>query len=86
MNVSSQPPSSGFEITPADTDFPNDAQDRVVTTRGIYVGTGGNVRVSYINDGPTVNFINVQDGTVLPGAFRRVHATGTTATDIVGLF
>ena len=75
------PASNAEEITPHDTNL-------VTTTRALYVGTGGNVKVEMldIDGGSAVSFLNVPDGTLLPLRVIRVHATGTTASDIVGLW
>lgn len=56
-------------------------------TRGLYVGTGGDVVVvPAFNSTAPVTFKNVPSGTVLPVVAQRVNATGTTATDIVALY
>ena len=64
---------------------PNDSTDLTTVTRGIYVGTGGNLRVNMADNGNTVTFPNVQDGTLLPIRVSRVLSTSTTASDIVAL-
>jgi hypothetical protein len=55
------------------------------STRGLYVGTSGDVYV----DGPTLG-TNVKLGSLAAGMIHslsvtRVYSTGTTASDIVGL-
>lgn len=72
---------------PADTAFvitPNDAADLADTTRAIYVGGAGNLAVTMVSGGDVI-LSAVPAGTVLPLRVRRVKATGTTATAIVGL-
>lgn len=61
-------------ITPSDTDDDG--------FRALYVGGTGNVALVMV-DGNVVTF-NAVSG-VLPVTGRRVNATGTTATGIVGL-
>lgn len=64
-------------ITPADSDL-------TVPCRALYVGTGGNLRVTTINNND-VTFFNVAAGTILPVSVKRVWATSTTALNIIGL-
>ena len=73
----SDPSSQPFEITPSDsTDFARES-------RGIYVGTTGDVVVVTVSS--TVTFSNVPTGMILPVRAIRVNSTNTTATDLVGL-
>lgn len=60
---------------------PNDSTDLPVTSRAIYVGTAGDLRVTTAG-GDVVTFANLQAG-ILPMRVKRIHATGTTAGDIV---
>ena len=64
-------------ITPADSDL-------VAPVRALYIGGSGNVKINDTGNG-AVTFVAVQAGTILPVMARRVYATGTTATNIVGL-
>ena len=64
-------------ITPADTDL-------VQPVRAIYVGGSGNLKINDTGNG-AVTFYNVPAGVILPVMARRIYATGTTATNIVGL-
>jgi len=61
---------------------PNDSADIVTATRALSVGAGGTLRVTTLG-GNTVD-LNPQDGQFMPIRVSRVHATGTTATGIVG--
>lgn len=63
---------------------PSDTVEFDAPARALYVGTGGAVTV-LMKSGETVAFNNVQDGSILPIVAYRVNATGTSATDIVGL-
>lgn len=73
------PAVKGFAITPSDiTDLTN-------TTRYIYVGGAGAVAIMF-RDGTTVTLAAVPVGTLLPVRAMRVLATGTTATNLIGLY
>lgn len=72
------PPVSAYSVTP----HISDTVDLPRTTRCIWVGTLGNVRVLYANDTEPVTLVGVQGQK--SGAFRRIYSTGTTASDIVG--
>ena len=77
-----------FAITPVD------ATPLAQPTRAIYVGTAGNITVKMISydpdddtsNNPTILFKNVPAGAILPIRAAYVMLTGTTATDLVGLF
>lgn len=53
--------------------------------RALYVGGTGDVKVLTMF-GSTVTFTAVPAGTVLPVAVIRVFSTGTTATNLVGMW
>lgn len=72
------PSQNAWAITPHDT------TDENFVSRAIYVGTGGDV-VAVMKSTAVVTFKNVLGGTILPVRVQRVNATGTTATDMVGL-
>ena len=76
---SMSPASSAFAITPSNT------EDLVRVTRGIYVGVTGNVKVDMFS-GDTVTFLGMSAGVIHPIRAKRVYATGTTATSIVGVY
>ena len=63
---------------------PNDASDLAATTRAVYVGQSGDLRVR-TTEGDIVTFVNMQGGLLYPIRVARVFQTGTTASDIVGL-
>mgnify|MGYP000209273322 FL=1 len=58
---------------------PDDASDLAATSRVLYVGTAGNVRFT-TKGGQTVT-VPLGEG-YHPGRFTRIHATGTTASDM----
>ncbi|ADZ71443.1 spike base protein, RCAP_Rcc01079 family [Polymorphum gilvum] len=72
------PPARLFQIGP------DDDADLAVTTRGLMVGTAGDVRVTTLA-GDTAVLPALVPGVQYAIRARRVHATGTTATQIVGL-
>lgn len=72
------PGDSGFDITPSDT------EDLAVPTRGLYVGTTGDVTVDMLS-GDTLTFVSLTGGIIHPIRVRRVYATSTDATDIIGI-
>ena len=76
----SDPAQHVFAVTPADSDFANGVQ-----ARGLYIGTGGDVSV-VTTGGETVTFANVGSSTILPVSVKQVRSTGTTATNILGLY
>lgn len=62
---------------------PNDAADLPVATRALAVATSGFVQVTTVQGDAARLFIAA--GVPFPIRARRIWATGTTATDIVGL-
>ncbi|RDE05435.1 spike base protein, RCAP_Rcc01079 family [Sphingomonas aracearum] len=67
---------------------PSDSTDLTDTPKGIYVGTGGDVKLIAVDapaSAPGVTFKNVPAGSLLPVRARRVLATGTTAADMLVL-
>ncbi len=61
----------------------SDSTDLAQVTRGIYVGGGGHLKVT-LAGGSTVTFSNLSAG-IWPFEVVRVFATGTTATNLIGL-
>jgi hypothetical protein len=74
------PAPNGYAITPNNsTDLPNNI-------RAIYVGSAGDIKVDFVDSGSGVVIKNATAGSILPFQVKRVYATGTTATNLVGLF
>lgn len=73
-------PENAFPIAP------NDSEDIDTITRAIYVGTGGNLAVQMAGGGGAVTFRTLPAGALLPIRVTRVLATGTTASDLIGLY
>lgn len=73
------PAQTCFAIVPADAAFlPH-------VTKGIYVGTGGTLVIVPLRGDQPVSFTNLPSGAILDVRATAVHATGTTAADLVGL-
>lgn len=83
-----------FQALNASVIVPNDTQDITIGGTGItptetgvciYVGTGGNIRVTMIG-GQSVIFYNVPNGSFLPIQVTRVWSTDTNASDMLALY
>ena len=75
-------------LAPARAPFavtPNDATALPVLPKAIYVGTGGTLIVRGVDAASDVTFKNVASGQIIDVRASHVRATGTTATDLVGL-
>lgn len=71
-------------VTPSDSvDIARDARGEF--PGALRFGTGGTASVVG-SDGTVVTLINIADGEVFDSRVRRVNATGTTASDIVGIY
>ncbi len=77
-------PGLGSPYARAEAITPNDSTDLTNSTRAIWIGGAGNVKVDTV-EGDTVTLVGALVGTILPIRARRVYATGTTATNLVGL-
>jgi len=73
------PAEYAVEITPS-----NDT-DLAISTRGIYVGVAGDLKIDTVG-GSTVIFVNLAAGIIHPIRAKRIHATGTDADDIIGVY
>ena len=74
------PAENAAEVTPHDTN------DLSYTTRALYIGGAGDVKVDMAGTGTAVTFAGVPAGTLLPIRVTRVYSTDTTATDIVAVW
>lgn len=57
----------------------------IVPTRSLYIGTGGNLKVTTAY-GTDVTFSNVVAGSILPIQVTKVWSTGTTAANVIALY
>lgn len=64
---------------------PNDGVDLIHVTRALYVGTGGQIAAE-LASGTPINLVGVTGGSLLPIRVRKILATGTTATNLVGFW
>jgi hypothetical protein len=74
------PASSSADITP------NDTTQLPVTTRALWIGTGGNLSVQLVGDNVARTFTNIPSGSIMPLACAFVMQTNTTCSGIVALF
>ncbi len=72
-------PPARFEVV-----VPHASNDFATVCRAIYVGVGGDVAAVGLNNTAYVHK-NVPSGSYIMGLFRRVNATGTTATDMLAV-
>ena len=73
------PINGGFDIVP------NDSADLDKITRALMVATGGDVAV-ILRDGSALTLPELAPGVIYPVRVKRVLATDTDATGIVGLY
>jgi hypothetical protein len=64
---------------------PDDGNLLALVPRALYVGTGGALVVQACDDTAPVTLVNVPNGALLDIRAQKVMATGTTASNIVGL-
>lgn len=64
---------------------PNDGVDLTNIARALYIGTGGDVKITTAG-GDTVTLNDVQGGSILPIRTKRVFSTGTTASNMVAIY
>ena len=64
---------------------PNDSTDLSAETRGLWVGASGDLAL-VLASGDEVIIAGAVGGSLLPLRVRRVKSTGTTASQLVGLY
>ncbi|MDP9121663.1 MAG: hypothetical protein M3O15_09920 [Acidobacteriota bacterium] len=64
---------------------PNDSADLATASRAIFVGNGGNLKIT-MQGGETVTLNGVLAGTTLSLRISRVFATGTTCANLISLW
>lgn len=64
---------------------PSDSADLPRGTKALYVGMGGDITLLAVEGDSDVTLRNVIGGSILDLRVRAIRATGTTASDIVGL-
>ncbi len=78
MSGLESPAYDAFVITPTN------AVALATVTRAIYVGTGGDIALT-MKSGSAVTLKSVPSGSIVPVRATEVAATGTTASNLVGL-
>lgn len=71
--------SKGVAVTKSDVTI-------LETTRGLYVGTTGDVAVVFADGGAAVTIPSVPAGMILPIQVRQVMSTNTSASGFVALY
>ncbi len=79
-----RPARSARAVTPADSDLTH--PHKMLATRGLYVGSAGNVAVKMLDDDDAVTLIGVLAGSILPLRVSQVRSTNTTASNIIALY
>jgi hypothetical protein len=74
------PPPNTFAITPSDT------TELPFVARAVYVGVTGDITLRLANDPGSVTLKAIPAGTTLPIRARQIYATGTGASQLVGLY
>lgn len=70
---------NGVAVTPDDSTV-------LPCTKGLWVGTGGNISVIHDGDTTAVTYQNVPGGVLLPFHVTKVMSTDTTASNIVAIY
>lgn len=83
--LNSSPDAFQMPADDSETVIPSDTINMAQTSRGLYVGVGGDVTAVMAKNGKVELFKNVPQGAILPYRVTRVNATGTTASYIVSL-
>jgi hypothetical protein len=73
------PARNAFSVTPDDTNA------LASLPKAIYVGTGGNITLRGVDSTQDVIFYNVSNGSIIDIRAKFIRATGTTASNLIGL-
>jgi hypothetical protein len=75
------PISDGFAVTP------RDAEDLTEVTRALMVAAAGDIRVTLMDqaEGTFITLPAMQPGVLYPFRVKRIWASGTSASGVVGL-
>lgn len=76
----SSPARSAIAVTP------HDANPLADIPKALFVGTAGNITMRGVDGAADQVWKNVPAGAILPFRARYVHATGTSAADILALY
>jgi hypothetical protein len=72
-------PNRGVEVTPSNT-------SNLDQSGSLYVGGAGNIRGILVGDSDPITFVGILAGSFIPCEFKKIFASGTTATSIVVLY
>lgn len=75
-------------IAPSQVSFaiaPSDTAALPQVTKGIYVGTGGDITCRSLRSDADVTFVNVPTGYILDVCLVAIRESGTTAGNLIGL-
>ncbi len=64
---------------------PSDSAELATLPKALYVGNGGTLAMQGPGDEVAVTWTNIPSGALIPFRAAKVMATGTSATDIVGI-
>ena len=64
---------------------PHDITDITKVVRAVYVGVGGDIAM-VAKDDTVVVYKGAAAGSIIPFRAKRINATSTTATDLVGMY
>lgn len=64
---------------------PNDSTDLATSSRGVYVGGTGTLKVTLVS-GDVVTFTGLAAGIIHPIRAKRIWSTGTSATSIIAVW
>lgn len=81
-NIGSGVAEDVFAVTPSDAIGVSDGTTTVPLIRALYITTGGTLK--YTNIGGVDRTITVPSGFLLDCAMKRVYATGTASTGLLG--
>lgn len=67
---------------------PSDVADQGTSYKALYIGGSGDVKCETVGStaGSFVTFTGLVAGSILPVRIRKIYATGTTATNMIGLY
>ena len=78
--VLDSPGKSAFNVTP------NNSANLTYVSRGIYIGTTGNINCIFVGDSANTLLANLPTGGFYSFRIAKIWATGTTADNIVAIY
>lgn len=65
---------------------PNDESDVTHVTTGLYIGEAGDIKVDFAEEGEEITIVGLAAGVWHPIQVKKVYATGTVATGVLGAY